>query len=127
MDVISQQSPIYRAIKSNRWKENKPSAFLLRRQLADGKPEEELSVITKADCTKEVCFAKQNTCFGEFKLLVEHIRELGLDVIPKPLEDNLYHAVIINLPLYTEENIKEAERMAGLLAKKVVSVQLRPK
>ena len=127
MDTIPQQSPIYRAIKSNRWKEKKPSAFLLRRQLADGKPEEELSVITKAGCTKEVCFAKQNTCFGEFKLLAEHIRELGLDVVPRQLDDNPYHAAIINLPLYTEENIKEAERIAGLLAKKVLSIQLRPK
>ncbi|MGI8554848.1 MAG: hypothetical protein ACR2LT_00610, partial [Pyrinomonadaceae bacterium] len=121
------QSPIYRAIKSNRWKENKSSAFLLRRQVADGKPEEELSVITKADCTKDVCFAKQNTCFGEFKLLVEDVRELGLDVVSRELDDNPYHAAIINLPLYTEENIKEAERIAGLLAKKVLSVQLRPK
>lgn len=127
MDTIAQQSSIYRAIKSNRWKEKKPSAFLLRRQLADGKPEKELSVITKADCTKEVCFAKQNACFGEFKLLAEHIRELGLDVVPRQLDDNPYHAAIINLPLYTEENIKEAERIAGLLAKKVLSIQLRPK
>lgn len=127
MGIIPQQSPIYRAIKSNRWKENKPSAFLLRRQVADRKPEEELSVITRADCTKEVCFAKQNTCFGEFKLLVEDVRELGLDVVSRELDDNPYHAAIINLPLYTEENIKEAERIAGLLAKKVLSVQLRPR
>lgn len=127
MEIISPHSPIYRAIKSNRWKENKPSAFLLRRQLADGKSEKELSVITRADCTKEICFAKQNTCFGEFKLLADHIRQLGLDVVPRQLDDNPYHAAIINLPLYTEENIKEAERIAGLLAKKVLSVQLRPK
>lgn len=127
MGIIPAHSPIYRAIKSKRWKENKSSAFLLRRQLADGNPEEELSVITKTDCTREICFAKQNTCFGEFKLLAEHIRELGLEVVSRVLDDNPYHAAIINLPLYTEENIKEAERIAGLLAKKVIEVQLRPK
>ncbi len=121
METIPHESLIYRAIRSKRWKAEKHNAFLLRRD------EEELSITTKADCTKDICFAKLNTCFGEFKLIVEKIRELGLEVIPKPLDDNPYHAAIINLPLYTEETLKEAERMARLLARQVVIMQERPK
>ncbi len=128
METIPHESPIYRAIKNNKWKGEKHLAFFLRREMQqDGKPEEELSVITKADCTKDLCSANQNKCFGEFKLIAVKIREFGLDVVPRPLTNNPYHAAIINLPRYTEETLKEAERMARLLAKQVDSLQERPK
>ena len=126
MEKIPHEFPIFRAIKKRVWKIEKHSAFFLRRELSDGKPEEELSVTTKADCTKDICFANLNTCFGEFKLMVEKIRQLGLDVVPRPLPDNPHHAAIVNLPLYTDETIEEAERMARLLAKQISNVKDRP-
>ena len=127
MEKIPPESNIYRAIKSKRWKEQKHLAFLLRRVMSDGTPEKELSVITTAKCTKEICFAGQNTCFGELLIIAEQIRELGFDVVPRPLENNSYHATIINLPLYTEETIESAERTARILARHIVAVQERPK
>lgn len=128
METISHDTPIYRAISKKPWIRNdipSPSAFLLRRETKEGTPEKTLSVSTNADCSKEVCIAGLNTCFGELKLFAISIRELDLDVISDPLPDNPFHALIKNLPLNTGETIKEAERMAGLLAKKVVNIQKR--
>lgn len=128
MKKIPPESPIYRAVSKKWWIKNdiiSPSAFLLRRESKDGTPERELSVNTTADCSKEICIAGLKDCYGELKLIADKIRDIKLDVVPKPLPFNKYHAVIINLLLYTEETIKEAERMAGLLAKQVISIQRR--
>lgn len=127
MEKIPCDSLIYRAIKSKSWIRNGVSAkaFILRRETKDGTPEKELSVITKAECTKDKCYANQNTCFGEIKLLTEIIRQLGFDVVDRKLENNQYHAVIVDLPLNTDDTIEEAERIAGLIAKKVVGIQNR--
>lgn len=130
MKEIPPKSPIYRAVSKKWWIRNdivSPSAFLLRRESKDGNPEKELSVNTKADCSREICVAGLKDCYGELKLIAEQIRSLELDVVPNPLPTNQFHAVIINLPIYTEETIKEAERMAGLLAKQVESIQKRAK
>ncbi len=53
--------------------------------------------------------------------------EVLFEIISNPLPKNPHHALIINLPLNVEETIKEAERIAGLLAKRVANIQLRPK
>ncbi len=130
METIPHDSPIYRSISKKWWIKNNivsPSAFLLRRETKDGTPEKELSVNTSANCTKEFCVAQLSDCYGELKLFTEKINELGLEIISNPLPKNPHHALIINLPLNVEETIKEAERIAGLLAKRVANIQLRPK
>lgn len=130
MEIIPPEAPIYRAVSKKPWIRNdivSPSAFLLRRETKTGNPEKELSVNTNAACSREVCIAGLRECYGELKLLAIAIRELELDVIPNPLPNNPYHALIVNLPLYTEDTIKDAERIAGLLAKKVINIQKRPK
>jgi hypothetical protein len=131
METIPDDAIIYRAISNKRWiTDNKPSpaAFLLRNR-ENEEPERELSVITDSNCSKLLCLAGLNTCLGELVLKAVDIRELGLDTIldPKPPANSPYHAFIINIPICIDENLKEAERIAGLLAKKVIAIKLRQK
>jgi hypothetical protein len=61
----------------------------------------------------EQCAGLFRKCYGIASLKVGRIREIGLDVE----QDSVTHANIIRL-LHREDNLAEAERLAGLLAKR---------
>jgi len=97
-----------------------PDAYLRRKDMdTDG-----LSVGIKGVCTLEDFKSSLNKVHGVVSLHVGRVRDLGLDVFPddrqlieeQGFEYDPCHANIVNLP-YVEDNTKEAERLAGLLAK----------
>jgi hypothetical protein len=71
-----------------------------------------LSVNIASVCSPEQCARLFRKCYGVASLQVEHVREIGLDVE----QDSINHANIIRLP-YRGDNLAEAERLAGLLAR----------
>ncbi len=97
-----------------------PDAYLRRREIdTDG-----LSVGIKGRCTLEEFQSSLKKVHGVVSLHVGHVRDLALDVLPddpqqtanEGWEYDPCHANIINLP-YIEDNPKEAEHLAGLLAR----------
>ncbi|MEW5856827.1 MAG: hypothetical protein AB1861_05540 [Cyanobacteriota bacterium] len=104
-------SIVYRALLRKNWIDEdtgkvKADAFFLREH------ELGLSVNIAATCLPEQCAARFNKCSAVASLHVGRVRDLGLDVVP----DSETHANIKRLP-YREDNLAEAERFAGLLAK----------
>jgi phage-related protein len=112
---VSSNATVFRAIGYKRWikdYEVAPDAFFLRMA------ETTLSVLTQADCSKEICFAGLGTCFGEIEMKAESIRQLGLEIIDDSKELEIpHHASIINLPPHEGDTFAEAEFIAGKLAK----------
>ena len=103
---------VYRALMNKKWLNEdtgkiRPGAFFLRKHRA----ETGLSVNISAVCSPEDC-AKRFRCKAIASLHVGSVRDLGLDVV----QDGFNHANITGLP-YHEDNLAEAERLAGLLAK----------
>jgi hypothetical protein len=103
---------VYRALMNKKWLNEdtgkiRPGAFFLRKHRA----ETGLSVNISAVCSPEDC-AKRFRCKAIASLHVGSVRDLGLDVV----QDGFNHANITGLP-YQEDNLAEAERLAGLLAK----------
>ena len=97
-----------------------PNAYFRRRELdTDG-----LSVGIKGVCTLEEFQSSLRKVHGVVSLHVGHVRDLNLDVLPddpqfvekQGFEYDPCHANIVRLP-YVEDDAKEAERLAGLLAK----------
>lgn len=115
-DVSHLEHPfLYRAIKSRRWMSQKSAAFRLRLN------ETGLSVILLANCTKDVCNALQNTCYGEFVL-----ETLAVISTRRRIEqDAPNHAQVLGLPLYEADELAK-EEAASDLADLVTSVQSRP-
>jgi hypothetical protein len=71
-DVSPLEYPLlYRAIRSKWWIAQRSAGFRLRLN------EIGLSVILSAKCTKYVCDAEQNTCFGEFVLETLAVIKVG--------------------------------------------------
>jgi len=122
---------VFRAISYKRWVKGgqvAPDAFYLRPAKNDRKAETELSMLTQANCSNEICFANLNDCFGEIEIQVESIRQLGLDIIDDSEKLNIpYHASILNLPPHEGDTLAQAEFLAGELAKKFVRIKERPK
>lgn len=127
---ISSNATVLRAISYKRWikgEEVAPDAFFLRPAKNDRKAETELSMLTQANCSAEVCFAGLNTCFGEIEIEVALIEKLGLEIVDDSEELNIpYHASILNLPPHEGDTFAQAEFIAGELAKRVVKIKSRP-
>lgn len=102
---------VYRALLKKTWIDEdtgrvKADAFFLREN------EPRISVNIAETCTPKECVKRFNKCSAVASLQVGRVRNLGLDIVP----DSRTHANIIRLP-YREDNLAEAERLAGLLAK----------
>ncbi len=127
---ISSDATVFRAISYKRWirgGEVAPDAFILRSAKNDRKAESELSMLTEANCSKAVCFAGLDDCFGELEIKAESIRELKLDIIDDSKELSIpFHASIINLPPHEGRTFAQAEFLAGELAKRVSRIKARP-
>ena len=103
---------VYRALMNKKWINEdtgqiRPSAFFLRKH----RGETGLSVNISTVCSPEDC-AERFRCKAVASLHVGSVRNLGLDIV----QDMPTHANITGLP-YREDNLAEAERLAGLLAK----------
>ncbi len=123
---------VFRAISYKRWIRGgqvAPDAFYLRPAKNDRKAETELSMLTQANCSNEICFAVfLNNCSGEIEIQVESIKQLGLDIIDDSEKlKKPYHASILNLPQHEGDTLAQAEFLAGELAKKIVRIKERPK
>ncbi|NJL11152.1 MAG: hypothetical protein HC908_16050 [Calothrix sp. SM1_7_51] len=103
---------VYRALLRKQWIDEdtgrvKADAYFLR-ALEPG-----LSVNIASVCSPEQCARLFRKCYGVASLEVGRIREIGLDVE----QDSPNHANIVGLP-HREDDLAEAERLAGLLAKR---------
>ena len=104
-------SIVYRALLRKRWIDQdtgkvKADAYFLRHS------EQGLSVNIAETCSPEQCANLFKNCFGVASLHVGRVRDLGLDVV----RDSRTHANITGLP-HSTDDLAEAERLAGLLAK----------
>ena len=102
---------VYRSLLRKQWINEdtgrvKADAYFLRVN------ERGLSVNLASMCSPKQCASFFRKCYGVASLEVEGIRNVGLDVE----QDSVNHANIVGLP-YREDNLAEAERLAGLLAK----------
>ena len=128
--LLSSNAVVFRAISYKRWisgDEVSPDAFMLRPLKNDRPAEHDLSMLTRADCSKDVCFAPQiKDCSGELVVEVGFIRSLGLEVIDDAEETGIpNHASILKLPL-PEKDLLNARFLAGKLAKEA-KIRKRPK
>jgi hypothetical protein len=110
-EPLSCSSIIYRALLRKRWIDQdtgrvKADAYFLRDSEAG------LSVNIAEVCSPEQCAKPFINCFGVASLHVGRVRDLGLDVV----RDSQIHANITGLP-HRADDVAEAERLAGLLAK----------
>ncbi|MFB2938564.1 hypothetical protein ACE1B6_25220 [Aerosakkonemataceae cyanobacterium BLCC-F154] len=111
-EPLSEDAIVYRAILRKQWIDEdtgkvKSDAYFLRPN------ESGLSVNLASVCSPEQCALLFRKCYGIASLEVGKIREIGLDVE----QDSANHANIIGL-LHREDNLVEAERFAGLLARR---------
>jgi hypothetical protein len=103
---------VYRSMLRKQWIDEdtgrvKADAYFLR---AD---ELGLSVNLATKCSPQQCAEMFRKCYGVASLQVGDVREIGLDVE----QDAVNHANIVGLPC-REDDLAEAERFAGLLAKR---------
>lgn len=128
---ISSTATVYRAIGKKWWVKNgeiAPDAFFLRPARNDKPAETKLSMLTEANCSKEICFAGLKDCYGELEIIVESIEELGLEIVDDSEELKItYHASILNLPQHEGDTFAQAEFLAGELAKRVIRINPRQK
>src|SRR5439155_17702660 len=118
---------LYRAIKSKSWFTLWSAAFRLRPATEKRPAETSLSVILSANCTREVCDAQQNKCFGEFVLETFAVASRWR-VEPDDPDDLTYspnHANILGLPLHGSDELA-IEDAAYELSDLVRSAQHRP-
>lgn len=111
-EPLSEDAIVYRAILRKQWIDEdtgrvKADAYFLRAN------EYGLSVNLASACSPKQCAGLFRKCYGVASLEVGRVREIGLDAE----QDSTNHANIIRLP-YREDNLAEAERLAGLLAKR---------
>ncbi len=95
-------------------------AFKLR-PATDRRPvETALSVIVSANCTKDVCQARQDTCFGEFVLETAAVtRRWRVELT------HSNHARIHGLPLFGSDEVA-IEDTASDLVDLITEVRFRP-
>ncbi|RUT05256.1 hypothetical protein DSM106972_040770 [Dulcicalothrix desertica PCC 7102] len=111
-EPLAKDAIVYRALLRKQWIDEdtgkvKADAYFLRAS------EPGLSVNLANACSPEQCAELFRKCYGVASLEVGHVREIGLDI----KQDSVNHANIIGLPL-REDNLAQAERLAGLLAKR---------
>jgi hypothetical protein len=115
-EPLPEDAIVYRALLRKQWIDEetgkvKADAYFLRAS------EPGLSVNVANVCSPENCADLFRKCYGVASLKVGSVREIGLDV----QQDSVNHANLIGLP-YREDNLAEAERLAGLLAKRSLIV-----
>ena len=115
-EPLPEDAIVYRALLRKQWIDEetgkvKANAYFLRAS------EPGLSVNVANVCSPEDCADLFRKCYGVASLKVGSVREIGLDVE----QNSLNHANLIGLP-YREDNLAEAERLAGLLAKRSLIV-----
>ena len=111
-DPLPQDAIVYRALLRKQWIDEdtgrvKADAYFLRTN------EQGISVNLASVCSPQQCAGLFRKCYGVASLQVGQVREIGLDV----KQDSANHANIVGLP-YREDNLADAERLAGLLAKR---------
>ncbi|MDD1414290.1 hypothetical protein MEN41_06390 [Dolichospermum sp. ST_con] len=110
-DPLPNNAIVYRTLLRKQWIDEdtgkvKADAYFLRVN------ERGLSVNLASVCSPKQCAELFHKCYGVASIEVAGVREIGLDVE----QDWANHANIINLP-YRENDLAEAERLAGLLAR----------
>jgi hypothetical protein len=110
-DPLSDNAIVYRALLRKQWINEdtgrvKAEAYFLRVN------ERGLSVNLANVCSPKQCAELFRKCYGIASLEVRGVREVGLDVE----QDSVKHANVVGLP-YREDDLAEAERLAGLLAR----------
>jgi hypothetical protein len=103
---------VYRSLLRKQWINEdtgrvKADAYFLRPS------EPGLSVNLASVYSPEDCARLFRKCYGVVSLKVGDVREIGLDVE----QDTVNHANIMGLP-HRDEDLAQAERLAGLLAKR---------
>jgi hypothetical protein len=111
-EALPGDAVVYRALLRKQWIDEdtgrvKADAYFLRVS------EPGLSVNIASVCSPEQCARLFRKCYGVASLEVGRVREIGLDVE----QDSPNHANIVGLP-HQEDDLAEAERLAGLLAKR---------
>jgi hypothetical protein len=110
-DPLPDNATVYRALLRKQWIDEdtgrvKADAYFLRVN------ERGLSVNLASACSAQQCSELFRKCYGVASLEVKGVREVGLDVE----QDSVNHANVVGLP-YREDDLAEAERLAGLLAR----------
>ena len=110
-DPLPDNATVYRALLRKQWIDEdtgkvKADAYFLRVD------ERGLSVNLASACSPQQCAELFRKCYGVTNLKVKGVREVGLDVE----QDSVNHANVVGLP-YREDDLAEAERLAGLLAR----------
>jgi hypothetical protein len=110
-DSLPDNATVYRALLRKQWIDEdtgrvKADAYFLRVN------ERGLSVNLASVCSPKQCAELFRKCYGVANLEVRGVREVGLDVE----QDSVKHANVVGLP-YREDDLAEAERLAGLLAR----------
>jgi hypothetical protein len=111
-EPLPEDAIVYRSLLRKQWINEdtgrvKADAYFLRAS------ETGLSVNLASICSPQQCAEMFRKCYGVASLEVGDVREVGLDVE----QDSVNHANVVGLP-YREDNLAEAERLAGLLAKR---------
>ncbi len=111
-EPLPEDAAVYRVLLRKQWIDEdtvyvKADAYFLRAT------EPGLSVNLASVYSPEQCAGLFRKCYGVASLEVGRVREIGLDVE----QDSVHHANIVGLP-HREDNLAEAERLAGLLAKR---------
>lgn len=99
---------LYRAIKKWRWYDASTNTVLSAAFVLNLSRETGVSLVKEVGCSPDVCRGGLNTCFGEFVLAGESIKELGLGVMDDELnceEYNENHAEITGIPLGPEDDL----------------------
>jgi hypothetical protein len=109
-EPLPEEAIIYRSLLRKQWINEdtgkvKADAYFLRAN------EPGLSVNLASACSPQQCADLFRKCYGVASLEVKDVREIGLNVE----QDSNNHANVVGLP-YREDNLAEAERLAGLLA-----------
>jgi len=109
-ELLACNSIVYRALIKKKWIDEdtvklKLMLFLHERELG-------LSVNIAATSSPQESAARFKKCSAIASLHIGRVRQLGLDVV----QDSITHANLTGLP-YQDDNLADAERLAGLLAK----------
>ncbi|PSB30797.1 hypothetical protein C7B82_08265 [Stenomitos frigidus ULC18] len=110
-DPLPDNAIVYRTLLRKQWIDEdtgrvKADAYFLRVN------EHGLSVNLASACSPQQCAELFRKCYGVASLKVKGVREVGLDVE----QDSVNHANVVGLPC-REDDLAEAERLAGLLAR----------
>jgi hypothetical protein len=111
-EPLPEDAIVYRSLLRKQWINEdtgqvKADAYFLRAN------EPGLSVNLASQCSPQQCAEMFRKCYGVANLEVGDVREIGLNVE----QDSVDHANVVGLP-YREDDLAEAERLAGLLARR---------